>query len=151
MSDDGAQLGVTAGRALQSVLGGRDQPTEDERMDPVTMRDWLLEPDHEWTESGDGYTEIARRCAGAILRFYMEDPKRASIPPENVYQQPVDWHHPVILERGLYGVMEEAGLIDDDWGLSGFQWGWAVNAARRCVELPEVPNPALVTFGGEPV
>jgi hypothetical protein len=31
-------------------------------------------------------------------------------------------------------------------GCSGFQWGWAVNAARSILNLDAVPNPALMTI-----
>jgi len=30
---------------------------------------------------------------------------------------------------------------------SGFQFGWALNAVRAIVELPPVPNPAILTIG----
>ena len=42
--------------------------------------------------------------------------------------------------RGLYDVMTDDGVVHED-GLSGFQWGWALNAARRCVELGPVAEP----------
>jgi hypothetical protein len=34
-------------------------------------------------------------------------------------------------------------------GMSGFQWGWAHNAARTLCEMPEVQNPALVVMGDD--
>jgi hypothetical protein len=33
-----------------------------------------------------------------------------------------------------------------DLGLTGFMWGWAVNAARYSLELPLEPNPAIVVL-----
>lgn len=146
MSSDGAHLGVSASRALDTILGGEPSPTEDEQMGIIEFRDYILQPDQEPLD----YGECARRVARMILEFYMADPKRASIPTETVYQEPVDWQHPVVAERGLYDVMKGHGLALEDLGLTGFQWGWAVNAARRCVELPPAPNPAIVTVEASP-
>jgi hypothetical protein len=146
MSSDGAHLGVSADRALKTILGGEPSPGEDEQMSVTEFRDWILQPDQEPYD----YGEAARRCARMILEFYLADPKRASVPVEGVY----DWTDyngegvPPLVEKGLYDVMKEAGHAEalERLGLTGFQWGWAVNAARRCVELPPEPNPAIVTI-----
>jgi hypothetical protein len=112
-------------------------------MGVIEFRDYLMEPDQEPLD----YSECARRVARTILEYYLADPRRASIPTETVYQEPVDWSNPVVAERGLYDVMKDDGYPLGDLGLTGFQWGWAVNAARRCVELPPAPNPAILTIG----
>lgn len=142
---DGAHLGVSAERALKTVLGGEPSPEEDEQMGVIEFRAYIMQPDQEPHD----YGEAARRAARTILEFFMEDPRRATIPTETVYQQPVDWSNPVVLEPDLYNVMKGHGYPLADLGLTGFQWGWAVNAARRCVELEPVSNPAIVTIGGE--
>jgi hypothetical protein len=113
---------VSADRALGTILGGEPSPGEDEQMGVIEWRDWIMQPDQPLD-----YGECARRVARAILEFWMEDPQRATIPPENVY--------------------ETHGIPLDELGITGFQWGWGVNAARRCVELPPVPNPAIVEIG----
>lgn len=141
---DGAHLGVSADRALGTILGGEPSPEEDEQMGVIEFRAYIMQPDQEALD----YGEAARRVARMILEFFMADPHRATIPTETVYQQPVDWSNPVVLERDLYAVMKDNGIPLADLGLSGFQWGWAVNAARRCVELEPVSNPAIVTIGG---
>ncbi|MCL2393271.1 MAG: hypothetical protein FWC87_01180 [Acidimicrobiaceae bacterium] len=121
---DGAHLGVNAERALETVLGGAPQPAADERQSVEDMRTWLLEagPYDEATE----YGEAARCAGGAILRWALENPERfASTEGHDLYDSLV-----------AEGIRFE--------GISGFMWGWAENAARRCLDLPPKPNPAIV-------
>ena len=153
MSSDGAHLGVTANRALDTILGGEPSPGEDEQMGIVEWRAWIEQPDLEPLD----YGECARRVARSILAFWMEDPRRAQIPSENVYEKDADGGLVFnaqgglsLVTPGLYEVMKTHGIPIDDLGITGFQWGWAVNAARRCVELPPEPNPAIITVGGDP-
>lgn len=147
---DGAQLGIGAEAAMKAVLGG---DTPDEQMSVLVMRDRILAASAETATDYDG---AANYAAKLILEYLLADPRRASIPTENVYKHDADGHATfnstgglTLVTPGLYGVMKEDGVPIDDLGLSGFQWGWAVNAARRCVELPAVPNPAIITIGGQ--
>lgn len=145
MSQDGAHLGVSAFEAVQKVIGDRDPTTY---RDPVEMRAYL--------ESFDiaGEPDSYEKCAGIaghmILDFLLADPHRAQIPTENVYEVDTNgtYVQPMNVVRwGLYEVMKGEGIDLQRLGLTGFQWGWAVNAARYCVELPPMPNPAIVTIG----
>jgi hypothetical protein len=146
---DGAHLGVSADRALKTILGGAPQPTDEETMGVIEFRDWITQPDQELLD----YGEAARRVARDILAFWMDDPRRATIPAENVYEHDADGKLVFndagglnLVTPGLYEVMKDHG-IDLEPGITGFQWGWAVNAARRCVELPPAPNPAIMSVG----
>ncbi len=48
----------------------------------------------------------------------------------------------------LIGPYEDVKGVDTkDLGLSGFQYGWAVNAVRQMLGIPPGPNPAIVTLG----
>lgn len=145
---DGAHIGVDAKRALGSILGDDPQPTEQERMDPEQMREWIMACTKDDATSYDG---MARYAAKLILVFLLEDPRRASIPTENVYKKgadgEIDWSNMEVESPGLYEVMKEHGSDIGELGLTGFMWGWAVNAARRCCELPPVPNPAIIDIG----
>lgn len=142
---DGAHLGVSAHRAIETILGGEPSPSPDEQMTVSEFRAWIMLPDQEPLD----YSEAARREARIILGYFLADPTRASLPGDTVY----DWegdpdHGSKGMKReyatvGLYDVMEADGVEHED-GLSGFQWGWALNAARRCVELGPVPNPAII-------
>jgi hypothetical protein len=54
------------------------------------------------------------------------------------------------VQKGLDTVLRESGVYEREiagLGITGFQWGWGVNAARRLVELPPQPNPAIVDVG----
>ena len=154
---DGAHLGVGAQRALDTILGGEDEPTNEEMESVESMRGRLLGMTR---EDATDYGSTADYAASLILQFILEDvARRMAIPTETEYDWQADPDHgsqgmkPEFLKAlGLYEVMKQAGepwSEIGDLGLSGFMWGWAVNAARRCVELPPAPNPAIVTIGGD--
>ena len=156
---DGAHIGVTAERALGTILGDAPQPADEETMSVAEMRDWLFDAPR-WNDPAAmaDYSECARTVAGEILRWALEHPQRyAHTPAENEYAKDADGRMVnvdgtrfdesgvVKVERqGLYDVLKEEGIGLDNLGLTGFQWGWAYNAARRCLELPPVSNPAIV-------
>lgn len=66
--------------------------------------------------------------------------------------------HPEHASKQTYSWLEDADdLIDDavkgsdDWPgdpyrVTGFQWGWALNACKYVLGLPPVPNPSLATI-----
>ena len=152
MSIDGADLGVPADKAMRAAIGG-EQPTEDDMMDPVQFEQYLLSAQpNEATYEG-----TARYAARLILEHLKKNPADASIPTERQYERDangrlaLDKNGDLIKtdERNLGDVMFATYPEFHELGLTGFQWGWAVNAARRCLELPSVPNPAIVTIGGD--
>lgn len=156
---DGAGFGLGAEQAMRTVLGA-DQPAEEDLMTVAEMREKLLTarpPEGTTKATGWTYDDAANYAARLILEYFLADPRRASIPTENEYEHDAEGHLVYdetrglnVVTTGLYDVMSGDGIPIDDLGLSGFQWGWAVNAARRCVELPPVPNPALLTVNVEP-
>ena len=154
MSSDGAHLGVKADRAMQTIVGGDPEPAEEERMTAAQMAEWIRGAVPE-SAAGPGwdYGECARYAAKLVLDWLFADPTRATGPVESVWRTgpdgKTDWSNPVIEQPGWYERMKADRVPIDDLGLSGFQWGWAANAARRCLELPPVPNPAIVTIDDE--
>lgn len=145
---DGAHLGVGARRALGTIVGGEEQPSPEEQETVAQMRERILAMTR--VQATD-YDSTATYAAKLVLTFLLDDPARALIPAENVYETGPDGRLVFndkgglnLVTPGLYEVMKDHGIPIDDLGLSGFMWGWAVNAARRCVELPPVPNPAIV-------
>jgi hypothetical protein len=150
---DGASQGIKPERALKTILGGEPPPDDDEGMSRQEMRDAILAVDV--TKDPETYDEAAMLTARLIYDFVMEDPfERRKIPPETEY----DWDgdpdrgsagmKPEYIKAvGLYDVMKDHGIPLASLGLSGFQWGWAVNAARYALSEPPVPNPAIVTIG----
>lgn len=156
MSSDGAHVGVGAERALSTILGGEPEPAEtgEKTMSPVEMRKHLE------AAQPNFYDGTAAYAGKLILHFLLDDPTRTSIPTENVYDmerfraegEPWNRFGEYLSEPGLYEVMKDAGEPWNEIGrldLTGFMWGWAVNAARYCVELPPKPNPALLTIGSD--
>jgi hypothetical protein len=154
---DGAHLGVKADRALNTVLGGAPQPVEDEQMTAAEMREWLLSaPRCTDPAAMADYGECARSVAGEVLRWALANPERYANTPAESALNPgpdgkVDWSdpHKYGVTVGLYAVLKDEGVALDTLGITGFQWGWAYNAARRCLELPPEPNPAFLTIGGD--
>ena len=150
---DGAHQGVSAGRAIATILGGDPPPSEDEQMSPAEFRDWVLGPDQPMDYEAEGhaaYSEAARREARTVLLYFLADPRRASSPGETVYDWDADPDRGMkgmkpeyVKALGVYEAMTAAGITHEE-GLSGFQVGWAINAARRCVELGPVANPAIM-------
>jgi hypothetical protein len=143
MSDDGVAEGLNAEEALGVVLGGEPAPTDKVRstMEMAAIVRATTEP--------IGYDGTANYAAKLILDWLEEDPSRAQGPTENVYSEgPNGEWTGVVTERGWYGRMKEDGIPMADLDLTGFMWGWAVNAARAIVELPPVPNPAILTING---
>lgn len=150
---DGAHLGVSADRALDTILGGNPSPSEDEQMDAETFRTWIKTADRE-----DSYGEVARLCARYLLEYLETHPEDSQLPLEPTH----DWERmradlgDVFPSReqmakyqtaeGLFDKAEVAHPHLKEMGLTGFMAGWAFNAARRCLEMPPAPNPALLTI-----
>jgi hypothetical protein len=164
---DGAHLGVTADRAIQTILGGADQPTDDERLDPEAFRAMVLSAptaaefeaslDGKVDYTDDDYGMCATVAARAILEAFLADPALAAMPTETVYDWDRDPDHgrmgmkpEFVVNRGLSAELRDRA-VRLPVGMSGFQWGWAVNAARFCVELPPAPNPAVITVEVPPL
>lgn len=168
MSDDGADLGVSAEVALSAVMGG-EQPKPEDKRDPVQMEAYLRgAPDTigGYGEGGSGYEDSARLLGKYVLEFMLLHPESSQLPSETEF----DRDHPAFQEwmntgHWTEGVKEAVKMesLGDFWERvepesyreamdkvqpSGFQFGWALNAARYCCELPSVPNPAIMTIGG---
>lgn len=129
MSSDGAHLGVGAERALDTILGGKDQPEESERKTPEQMAEHLRGATISDCNNYDG---AARYCGKLVLEFMEANPT---------------------FEGDLYDGLNKRVTEEDREKclseLSGFMWGWAENAARYALSKPPVPNPAIMTIGGQ--
>ena len=154
MTADGAHLGVSAERAIETILGGKPSPSADEQMDADTFRTWIKTcPDNV-----TGYGETARLAARYMLDYLTAHPEDMQLPldreidwerlqAEHGDAYPEGWYDTYQKTPGLYDRMKVAGWPIDDLDLTGFMAGWAFNAARRCLEVPPAPNPALRTIG----
>lgn len=145
-SDDGAHLGVTAERALSTIVGGAPQPSGDERMDAATFIRYIESA----PDDAASYNDTARLAAKWLLRHLRDHPTDINLPIDGRYECaiPGDWTTSRKVERDLYDAIKESCPSFDELGLTGFMWGWAANAARRCLEAPPLPNPAILDVGG---
>lgn len=127
---DGAHMGIGPNRALETILGGAPPP---EVTDPseqlLKMRaDILAAPRASDPKAMSDYETCAMSVAREILEWAWANFERFSDD-----------------ERVVYDAMKADGVPLQELGLTGFQWGWAFNAARAVMSLPPVPNPAIVT------
>ena len=151
---DGAHHGIGAERALKTILGGEPAPTEAETETVEQMRARILSAPIEATS----YAGAATACARLILEAWKKYPQLLEVPHKSVYLHSDDgqmfWRDTeprcVVLIPGLhtalkalYADREDAQQVLRD--LTGFMWGWAVNAALRCIDQPPAPNPAILT------
>lgn len=138
---DGAHLGIGAGRALDTILGGKPSPKPDEGMTSEEMRANL-----EAAHDASSYEGSANVAAKRILAFLDAHPEFDRVPSEGQYdwtdREKYEGFH--IVYPGMSELMSLAGVTFDDLGLSGFQYGWAVNAAKYARNAPPSPNPALL-------
>lgn len=143
---DGAHLGYGAEAAMKAILDG-EQPAERETAGQMFERIMATSRDDATTYDG-----IATYMAKLIILALRADPMLANQPIANVYGRNPDGStdYDTVTTPGLWEVLRDRLDPADREavsGMSGFMWGWAVNAARRCLELGPVPNPAIITIG----
>lgn len=171
---DGARFGVSAGRALKTVLGGDPPPGDDERDTMQEMearirsrplpgegkKPWQMEKDG---EIDDAYSYASEIIAHAFLVIaddwpemltervkYTEEDLAKRYPGEDWWKQLVGtYQDPTTV---MWDEFTKRWPDGDDWigGASGFMVGWALNAARAIKNEPPVQNPAIVTVGTKP-
>lgn len=164
MSDDGAHLGKSAEEAMHEVLGGESE--EKAAFTPLGMQQHLTRAT---IDDCDNYDGTARYAGKLILAYLTHHPEHAFLPASGgyVYEKerraegdegkqvgPVDdpvWSYRVGVD--LYTEVKQyaINLHMDNYDkclsqLTGYMWGWAVNAARYALDLPPTPNPAIVTI-----
>ena len=126
MSDDGADLNMPADGAMKAVLGG-EQP---ERLDDAAFAQKIRT-----AERVHSYDGCATRCARLVLEYLESHPEA----------------HAKDANGDLYDLVKASVSPEDRkevmGELTGFMWGWAVNAARHVLKLKPVPNPAIITIG----
>ena len=148
---DGAHIGVGAERALGTILGGEDQPRDDEKQTPAQMLDAIREA---YETPGD-YGACALSYARVLLEVYEKYPTLREQPLNPVYlrdgsgQMVLDG---IVLVPDIYAVLKQIHSDEQCWqrlvmsDLTGFMVGWANNAVRYALGDPPVPNPAIITI-----
>jgi len=129
---DGAHLGVTAGRALDTILGGVPSPKEEERLAHeefalyIRSTEYVLEDALKKEDSENAYSEASRWLAKRFLMLLEQNCQ-----PDDLWNT---------FKNKWPDDAEEAG------GMTGFMHGWAKNAALYVMEMLPISNPALVTI-----
>jgi hypothetical protein len=151
---DGAHLGVGAPRALETIVGGKESPSEDEQMSLAQFAEWI----RSCPDSVNDYNDTARLAAKYLLAYLEAHPDQQEWPLENQYDwdrmqaddvvpEPAKWDR-YQTQQGIWDLAVAQYPILRELGLTGFMAGWAFNAARSIIELPPAPNPAIVNIGG---
>ena len=141
---DGAHLGISARRALGTILGGSLQPAEKERKSKEEFASWIRSAPESIDDINgeDGYSEASRWLARKyllVMEGWFANPmyQRRSWSPQPLSMSDAAW---VDFKVKWPNDAEEAGLM------TGFMHGWAFNAARHVLDIPPVGNPALLTL-----
>lgn len=145
MSADGAHLGVTPERALKTILGGEPSPAQDEQMDVAAFERWILDAPAADDNDIHSYDDAARAFAKIVLEHLRAHPDDAQLTTDGKFAE-VDGEFQQT-EPGIWDRVRAAHPEIAELGLTGFQVGWAVNAARHIVGQPPNPNPAIITIG----
>lgn len=161
MSDDGADLGMTAEDGMRGAIGDKTVNEEAVRRTPAELLA-EIRADQESTYSG-----CANRAALAVLDLFEARPETQQWPAEaegafhvkatgelatQEELRSLNFEDMEFRPTGpdLYSTVKELrpDLYDEIFSqMTGFQWGWAVNAAKYIVGAPPVPNPAIITIG----
>lgn len=148
---DGSQQGVSADRALGTILGGEEPPSEEEEKTPQWWLDHLLGREDD-VGSYEGHAET---MAKYIILAYRRMPGLVHAPNSPVWltSEWGDKDYDVVVLPDLSDCLKKV-YADEDHPFrkalgeaTGFSWGWAFNIARYALELPPQPNPAIITVG----
>src|SRR3990167_30800 len=141
--NDGENMGITANRALATILGDAGQPDDEERSTPEETRARLeaaplFTGDKPWeVDRDEAYSAVADTIAHAFLVLIEEDETLleprvyADTFPDGSPMHEVLRGKPMDQSSVLWDAMKERWPGANDWcgGASGFQVGFALNAA----------------------
>lgn len=81
----------------------------------------------------DAYDRAGNFLARQFYEWLLEDPNNVTIMRNELHD--------------AYLAIKEQGSITGEEGFTGFMVGWAASAALAMLELPPVPNPAILVIG----
>lgn len=169
---DGAHLGIGAEDAMKLIIAGTEEEVREANASPQRTPD-ELRAHIEAHASPNSYEGTANATVLLLLQFYEEYPGSVDWPAERPLigwertdtgarhmdaTIPEEWHKISFSAlKGIYADVPDLYSELKAWAtlhdrtliletLTGFQWGWAVNAARYCFDLPSQPNPAIMTI-----
>lgn len=130
---DGAHQGVGASRALETILGGKEPPGQNEERTREQVLAQIMAaptpdgpPPWEAGSGGDAYNAAALAIARAFWTVRQEGA-------------------PLEMDA-LWEATKKKWPGFNNWlgGATGFQVGWAYNCVRWLEEQPPAPNPAIL-------
>lgn len=96
---------------------------------------------------GDGYSNAAYYAAQVLMRCAAVDPDVFAAEAQRFREDPYCDAFEALIPRDDTRTVREIVFVGQ-YGLTGFQWGYAINAALTLLEQPGAPNPAILTIGG---
>ncbi|KKM57027.1 hypothetical protein LCGC14_1551120 [marine sediment metagenome] len=90
-------------------------------------------------QPGGGYNGAAEYVAKMIMRAARRDPQAFAAAAEAYREDP--YGHAI---EDLMTAEERDSMNE----ITGFMWGWAVNAVFYLTEQPAGPNPGIITISG---
>jgi len=125
MSIDGANLGIKPHRVLETMLGGKPSPKEDEMMSREDMLKQILAMPDDYKTAATSYDNSSMWLA---KQFYLlrKEGKEGD-------------------QSEMYDFMKDKnGDKEKDYDFTGFMVGWANNVSRWLLDRPEVGNDAIL-------
>lgn len=135
---DGATQGITAHRALQTILGGEPAPDAAEEQTPEQVRARLM------AATADSYGGAADCIARAMLRVLESDESARDLPESGFVAVGEPYVESLWDRARAAAEPNEVAAFD---GATGFMAGFAYNQARWILGRPPQPNPAIITIG----
>ena len=124
-----ASWGYTAEEGLKAVLGDKvlmEKINKKEgAMTPLKMRIYIEAAP---SMKNVSYSDEARRFAKALLEI-------------------ADCNPDVFSKESKF--IADQVMVKSDYDLTGFMWGWAVNAVRYVLGEKPIRNPAIISLGKE--
>lgn len=156
---DGSDMGITAGRALNTILGGDEQPTEDEQASKeeayarIMSRPNPLEGGNIWETFGPGMDAYSVATDCITKAFLLEEAAQPGILEKKIFYSPENtdiedlWGKELSPDWAVWKAVSNRYPGFDDWigGASGFMVGFAYNCARWLRDMETVQNPAIMT------
>lgn len=125
---DGAHIGVSAERALETILGGKESPGPEEQQTREQVLARVMGAPLPGEPKPSGYGQAADSIAHAFIKVLEDDP---GLP---------------LNDDALWAAVKKRWPDFSEWqgGPSGFQVGWALNCVRWLKQEPPTPNPAIL-------
>ena len=134
MSD--GSLNYRPSDAVKAIFGDEEARQHNDQAQTIAADVLAKAASGEWPDppenyDDEGYDYCCLWTAALIVRFCTDRPGLITQSGDDIWN---------VIKN-----LKEASVLNG-FGLSGYQWGWAVNTAKRVMETPPGPNPAIMTI-----